>query len=83
MPNDVQYFIEKLLSKYRPDIDKVFKMSKRIFASKKSVVDALMQSMETYMNHLEEKVAEHTMVLMTATVKMKELLWDVLPFANR
>lgn len=81
VPTSVQNLVNKTLTIPDKQIDSntLLKCMKSIAGNKKSVIDILMQSMENYMNQLEDKVNERTSELTNITARMRDLLNDVLP----
>lgn len=82
VPSGIQMLVRKLIGSevFRPDLPKIVsqihKMRER---SNKSIVDIMMQTIENYVEELEDKVAERTSELMDMTQQMKELLYELLP----
>lgn len=63
----------------RPSFDQILKMLKHAKPSRKSVLDSMMEAMEEYTIHLEERIEERTNELNTAKQTMEEQLSRFIP----
>ena len=63
----------------RPSFDQILKMLKHAKPSRKSVLDSMMEAMEEYTIHLEERIEERTNELNLAKQTMEEQLSRFIP----
>ncbi|XP_071091629.1 atrial natriuretic peptide receptor 2-like [Haliotis cracherodii] len=63
----------------RPTFEQILKMLRQSRSSRKSVLDSMMEAMEEYTAHLEERVEERTSELTVAKRNMETMMNDIIP----
>ncbi|PVD20745.1 hypothetical protein C0Q70_18906 [Pomacea canaliculata] len=63
----------------RPNFDQIVKMLRQSRSTRKSVLDSMMEAMEEYTLHLEERVAERSAEAGVAKHNLETLLADLVP----
>ncbi|KAJ8302676.1 hypothetical protein KUTeg_019072 [Tegillarca granosa] len=63
----------------RPNFDQILKMFRRSRAKGKSVLDAMMESMEEYTQHLEQRINEQTQELLISKENMECVMSSLIP----
>lgn len=63
----------------RPSLDQILKMLRHANPTRKSMLDSMMEAMEDYTSHLEERIEERTSELLVAKHNMESLLSGLIP----